>query len=136
MVFSLDDPAESHLIDPITTFEGLVWCIRPANTLSDNALLASAALSLSNNRTTAEIKTVYVHPTARRQGLGRAMTHHCIAYAKAQHIPEIVLWSDTRFAAAHALYGSMGFTQTGKRACDDFNNSHEFGYRLGRAENE
>jgi len=129
MTFSLDDPAESHLIDPVVTFDRNVWCIDPEKTLPDGALLASAALSITRDRTAAEIKAIYVHPSARRQGLGRRMTQHCIDHAVRQSIPTTTLWSDTRFTAAHALYASMGFQRTGERKCFDLNNSREFGYR-------
>ena len=130
MTFSLDDPAEAHLADPVAYFNGNIWCVGPLPGHPGPELTASAALHIAPDASSAEIKSVYVHPGARRQGLGRRMTEYAIAHARAQRVPVITLWSDTRFTAAHALYENMGFVRTGERTCDDFNNSREYGYTL------
>lgn len=134
MTFSIKDPAEHHLKDPVKHFskhQGCIWCVdQPPS----NALRASGALAVTQDQSSqlryAEIKAVYVHPSARRQGLGRQITAHAIAHAISVNAGRIALWSDTRFTAAHALYKSMGFTREGERQCNDFNNSSEFGYVL------
>lgn len=129
MIFSLEDPAEAHLIDPVKAFQGSIWCIRDSESHATR-LRASAALSVNQDSKAGEIKTVYVHPIDRRQGLGRLITNHAITYARSRCIKDITLWSDTRFTAAHALYESMGFVRSGERDCNDHNHSREYGYRL------
>jgi len=130
MTFSLDDPAEVHLIDPIAYFNGRLWGIDGEG----GSLIASAGLSVEAGVGLAEIKTVYVRPHARRRGLATALTEHAIGAARALGVPRLHLWSDARFTGAHALYERMGFTRTDEvRACDDFNDSSE--YHFTRATN-
>ena len=80
----------------------------------------------------AEIHRLYLDVHLRGQGVGRALVEACLAWCRAQGIPHLILWSDTRFDRSHVLYTRMGFQQTGIREVHgDINDSHE--YRFERA---
>jgi GNAT superfamily N-acetyltransferase len=77
-----------------------------------------------------ELKRMYVDPRQRRQGVGQALAEAALAWARAEGLREIVLWSDTRFDRAHRLYERLGWVRTGERVIDnDPNDSREYGYR-------
>jgi putative acetyltransferase len=77
-----------------------------------------------------ELKTLYVHPSLRRQGWGRKLTTLAIDYARRGGKRKMILWSDTRFLDAHRLYRSMGFNEMGSRELFDSNNSIEYGFEM------
>lgn len=58
---------------------------------------------------TAEVKRMYVRPSSRRAGLGRAMLERLIEAAKQAGYGSIRLDSPDFMTAAHALYRSSGF---------------------------
>ncbi|KEA52485.1 acetyltransferase [Mangrovibacter sp. MFB070] len=59
-----------------------------------------------------EVAKMIVHPGARRCGLGRAMMHHIMQYAREQG--KTLMTLDTRTGAAgEALYRSVGFKVAG-----------------------
>lgn len=62
-----------------------------------------------------ELKRLYVHASARRRGLGRALVGQVEAWAVEHGATAVVLWSDTRFTDAHRLYEAAGFSDTGRR---------------------
>ena len=80
--------------------------------------------------TDASLERVYVHPSARRLGLARRMNEAAIAFARAEGVRGIEIWSDKRFEAAHALYQGLGAILVGERLCHDPEQSPEWGFRL------
>ena len=78
--------------------------------------------------TTAELHRLYVDAHARGRGLGRALVDAVLAWCRGEGVARLVLWSDTRFTHAHALYERMGFRRTGERTMSDVNQSREYGY--------
>ena len=76
----------------------------------------------------AELHRLYLDGDLRGQGLGRSLVDAAIAWCRAEGIGHLILWSDTRFDRAHALYERMGFTRTGERALNDVNQSREYRY--------
>ena len=62
---------------------------------------------------TAEIKRMYVQPSHRRAGLGRAMLDHLIAEARTAGYERVRLDSPDFMTAAHALYRANGFVVIG-----------------------
>ena len=59
---------------------------------------------------TAEIKRMFVEPSFRRAGLGRAILDHLMAAAQTVGYVRIRLDSPDFMSAAHALYRTKGFT--------------------------
>lgn len=57
----------------------------------------------------AEFRMLSVAPGARRRGVARLLTLHCSALARDLGQEHMVLCSDRRMVAAHALYSGLGF---------------------------
>jgi ribosomal protein S18 acetylase RimI-like enzyme len=58
---------------------------------------------------TAELKRMYVRPQARGRGVGRRLTEHALAAARAQGYARLCLGTRTTAHAAQRLYASIGF---------------------------
>lgn len=76
----------------------------------------------------AELHRLYLDAELRGRGLGRTLVERVLDWCRAETIPHLVLWSDTRFDLAHRLYERMGFAPTGERALTDINASREYRY--------
>ncbi len=77
----------------------------------------------------AELHRLYLDAHLRGRSLGRALVEAVLAWCRAEGIRHLVLWSDTRFDRAHALYARMGFRQTGERElAGDLNETREYRY--------
>lgn len=63
----------------------------------------------------ADIGPLYVHPDARRQGLGHQLMDATIAAAKAKSLLQLELCVDATNEGARALYASLGFAEIGLR---------------------
>ncbi len=59
--------------------------------------------------TTVELKRMYVAPTARGTGAGRAIANAAVDAARTMGYQRVVLDTDPAMTAAHALYESLGF---------------------------
>jgi predicted GNAT family N-acyltransferase/predicted GNAT family acetyltransferase len=74
-----------------------------------------------------ELKSMYVAARARREGLARWLEALVVEEALRRHARRVVLWSDTRFADAHATYRALGYTQLpGERELGDLSDSREY----------
>jgi GNAT superfamily N-acetyltransferase len=77
----------------------------------------------------AELHRLYLDARLRGRGTGRALVETALEWCRAQRIPRMILWSDTRFDRAHRLYERMGFRRTGERILpDDVNDTREYGF--------
>jgi ribosomal protein S18 acetylase RimI-like enzyme len=59
-----------------------------------------------------KLNDLYVDPTARRSGVGRALVHEMFAALKARGAPRVVLLSAWKNPDAHAFFESLGFRRT------------------------
>ena len=73
-----------------------------------------------------ELKTLYVHNSLRRLGWGGRLVNLVREHTRQSGRPQLELWSDTRFLAAHRLYRRLGFQQAGERELQDVNQSREY----------
>lgn len=74
-----------------------------------------------------ELNRLYVHPSARKQGIGELLVNLTIAEALRRGCQAMELWSDKRFGDAHRLYGRFRAEVVGERICDDPDVSPEWG---------
>jgi N-acetylglutamate synthase-like GNAT family acetyltransferase len=75
----------------------------------------------------AELHRLYLDPVLRGQGYGDTLVQTVLGWCRAERLPRLELWSDTRFAHAHRLYLRHGFQQTGERTLPgDVNNTREY----------
>ncbi|UPY36144.1 GNAT family N-acetyltransferase [Sediminicoccus sp. KRV36] len=76
-----------------------------------------------------EIGRMYVARSARGTGLAQTLLRTAEAHARAAGAARMVLWTDTRFEAAHAFYEKAGYVRQGAiRILDDLSKSLEFRY--------
>jgi putative acetyltransferase len=118
---------EQYLLTPAEYFHaknGEFWVVE------DNGEIAATCAVQMHDENTAELKSLYVNKDFRKHGLGQRLTEMTIDFARSKGAIEMVLWSDTRFIAAHRLYERLGFERTGQRKLDDINDTIEFGFRL------
>ncbi|MDX6609672.1 MAG: hypothetical protein QOF85_1597 [Solirubrobacterales bacterium] len=80
----------------------------------------------------AELCRLTVAPSARRQGIGRALTNRCADVARAKGWPAIALWSRRYQTAAHRLYESLGYCRTPDRDSVDETGHERLVFRLER----
>lgn len=120
----LNPVEEPHLLEPGPYFRahgGEFWVVE-----DEGKVRATVAVMLHDDAS--ELKSLYVHPSLRRQGWGRRLTELAIAYALSHGSRRMILWSDTRFTKAHQLYRGMGFQETGERELHDSNDTVEYGF--------
>jgi GNAT superfamily N-acetyltransferase len=76
-----------------------------------------------------EICRLYVDKAARGTGLAHRLLDAAEAHAREQGGVRLILWTDTRFEAAHAFYEKRGYVRQGAiRILDDLSKSLEFRY--------
>jgi putative acetyltransferase len=74
----------------------------------------------------AELHRLYVRPDMRGRGIAKDLTLRMEAYATERGATRMVLWSDTRFIKAHALYEGLGYQRGVSRSLGDISKSREF----------
>ncbi len=95
---------------------------------ADGAVVGSVGVERLDARA-AELHRLYLDAHLRGRGLGRALVEAVLDWCRRAGIAHLVLWSDTRFDRAHALYDRMGFRRTGERELPgDVNQTREYGY--------
>ena len=76
-----------------------------------------------------EICKMYVEKSQRGTGLAHRLLGGAEDHAMAQGAERLVLWTDTRFDAAHRFYEKRGYVRAGSiRILDDISKSLEFRY--------
>ncbi len=105
---------------------GRFWVVEGRGA-SANRILACGGVVPGAEAGVAELKRLYVHPTARRRGFARKLVQRIESWAHAQGAERIELWSDTRFREAHAFYLALGYRRSGhSRRLNDPSDTTEF----------
>ena len=76
------------------------------------------------------LERLYVHPLARKQGIGAALFEKTLTEARALGRRAMEIWSDKEFGDAHRLYERYGARVIGERICDDPDEAEEWGLVL------
>jgi N-acetylglutamate synthase-like GNAT family acetyltransferase len=118
---------EQYLLTPAAYFHarnGEFWVAE-----EKGCIVATVAVMMIDDDI-AELKSLYVDQEYRGSGFGERLTRLAIGVARERGARKLVLWTDTRFTAAHRLYERLGFAKMGTRELDDINNTTEFGFVL------
>lgn len=103
---------------------GAVWTAE-----RDGQVIGMAATRPLGHDEAWEICKVYVAKQARGTGLAHRLMAAAEDHARQAGAARLVLWTDTRFEAAHRFYEKRGFVRQGSiRILDDLSNSLEFRY--------
>ncbi len=66
-------------------------------------------LCVAADETTAQLRTLLVHPDARGHRLGSRLTRQCVDFARAAGYERLRLWTNDILVAARAVYLAEGF---------------------------
>ncbi len=124
----LDVDAEVPELRALATYfaeaGGALWVAE-----QDGRVIGMAATRPLNQDYAWEICKVYVAGEARGTGLAHRLLDAAEVHARAAGAHRLVLWTDTRFEAAHRFYEKRGFVRQGSiRILDDISHSLEFRY--------
>ncbi|MBY0338545.1 MAG: GNAT family N-acetyltransferase [Acetobacteraceae bacterium] len=125
-VFDLDGelPELRHLASWFAGQGGTLWAAE-----QDGAVIGMVATRPMRQDEAWEICRLYVSAAARGTGLAHRLLDTAEAHARANGAQRMVLWTDTRFEAAHAFYEKRGYVRQGAiRILDDLSKSLEFRY--------
>lgn len=102
---------EPGLLTPTTSFARF-WVV-----VAHDRVLASVACAEHDvdGVPGVELKKCYVHPVLRGRGWATRLVALVEDFAAAHERRRIELWSDTRFATAHAVYRHLGYRATGEQ---------------------
>jgi GNAT superfamily N-acetyltransferase len=81
----------------------------------DAVLGSTYGLRDRDNREAARIGGTWVVPSHRRRGIGRALLHAAVSWAREQGFKRVGLWAPAANPAALSLYGKAGFKETDRR---------------------
>lgn len=79
--------------------------------IDNNTILGTVALMPTKEPNVLELTKMAVSPLARGRGIGQKMMEHCIAFAKAQHLKSLILYSNTVLENAIYIYRKWGFIE-------------------------
>jgi ribosomal protein S18 acetylase RimI-like enzyme len=127
--FVLDVDAELPELRALATHfarqGGAVW----AAEAEDGEIVGMVATRPLGDDDAWEICRMYVAQSCRGTGLAQRLLGTAEAHARAQGAERLVLWTDTRFDAAHRFYEKAGYVRQGAiRILDDLSKSLEFRY--------
>jgi GNAT superfamily N-acetyltransferase len=101
---------------------GMLWAVE-----QDGAVVGMVGTRPMNNDQAWEICRMYVAAPQRGSGLAHRLLDAAEAHARAAGAARLVLWTDTRFDAAHRFYEKRGYVRQGAiRILDDASKSLEF----------
>lgn len=104
-----DPVLESDLEDPSRSYDA-VWLATVRG-----LPVGSVAIRRIRRQAIAELKRLYLHPAHRGQGIGRALLHEALEWARTHGCTSVVLDTAPAMTSAQHLYRAVGFVETGKR---------------------
>lgn len=90
----------------------------------NGAIAGSVFLVRGEDAETAKLRLLYVEPTARGLGIGRALVAACIAQARAIGARRLVLWTNDVLVSARRIYQAAAFRLVAEER------HHSFGHDL------
>ena len=117
-------PELRHLASYFAELLGAVWAAE-----RDGQVVGVIGTAPLPAKSAWEIRKLYVQRDQRGTGLAHRLLDLAEAHARSAGAQRLVLWSDTRFLAAHRFYEKRGFVRGGPvRELHDLSQSVEFQY--------
>lgn len=89
-----------------------------------NGEIVGAIFCVRKSDTVAQLRLLYVEPTARGLGIGTRLVDECLAFARSKGYRKMVLWTNSVLHSARRIYEAKGFHLAKKER------HHSFGKNL------
>jgi GNAT superfamily N-acetyltransferase len=113
--YGFDPTFEAYVAGPLAEFVGRradrdrLWIAERGERIVGCVAIVSAS------RQEAQLRWFLVVPSARGQGLGRALLHEAVKFCKRQAYESVFLWTVSALTAAAQLYQQFGFERVEER---------------------